>query len=192
MNWKIDIKPITSEVKSADEILADKLRATLKAGGVPERSIEFAWSLLDGFTTWSSFTDRQRPHVERLAAGERTLEVERVRLDEITRAMTLAGPSAFIRVGVYRFNWAQAHANTIYVKCAGTYIGKIAAGLWCPTRECLPIYTSGLVQINRDVPAAVAEHGRKTGECGCCGRELTNAESIARGIGPICAERFGF
>lgn len=27
------------------------------------------------------------------------------------------------------------------------------------------------------------------GECGRCGRELTDPESIARGLGPICAER---
>lgn len=27
------------------------------------------------------------------------------------------------------------------------------------------------------------------GECGRCGRELTDPESIARGLGPVCAER---
>lgn len=32
--------------------------------------------------------------------------------------------------------------------------------------------------------------GHKTGRCGCCGRELTNPDSIAAGIGPICAERY--
>lgn len=33
-------------------------------------------------------------------------------------------------------------------------------------------------------------YGRKTHHCGMCGRELTNPESIAAGIGPICAGRF--
>lgn len=32
--------------------------------------------------------------------------------------------------------------------------------------------------------------GRNTGTCCVCGRELTNAASIAAGIGPICANRF--
>lgn len=35
-----------------------------------------------------------------------------------------------------------------------------------------------------------AEFGHKFGVCMCCGRTLTNPESIARGIGPICAEGF--
>ena len=29
------------------------------------------------------------------------------------------------------------------------------------------------------------------GTCGCCGRPLTNPESLDRGIGPYCAERKG-
>ena len=42
-------------------------------------------------------------------------------------------------------------------------------------------------------PAEAAKaHGQRTGECSVCGRELTNKDSRALGIGPICAERFGF
>ena len=33
---------------------------------------------------------------------------------------------------------------------------------------------------------------RLTGACSCCGRELTNQVSIDRGIGPICAVKFGW
>ena len=33
-------------------------------------------------------------------------------------------------------------------------------------------------------------HGRNSGRCLICSRELTNPDSIAAGIGPICAERF--
>ena len=39
--------------------------------------------------------------------------------------------------------------------------------------------------------AAVA-YGRETGNCSICGRFLNNKESLARGIGPICAKKFGF
>lgn len=38
--------------------------------------------------------------------------------------------------------------------------------------------------------SAVA-YGRRTGSCCLCGRELTNSESIALGIGPICAGNWG-
>lgn len=33
--------------------------------------------------------------------------------------------------------------------------------------------------------------GRETGICQICGRALVNPESLARGIGPVCAERMG-
>lgn len=33
------------------------------------------------------------------------------------------------------------------------------------------------------------EHGRRTGRCMMCGRLLTNKESIAAGIGPVCGRR---
>lgn len=33
-------------------------------------------------------------------------------------------------------------------------------------------------------------YGREIGACGVCGRTLTNPESIANGIGPICTKRF--
>lgn len=31
-----------------------------------------------------------------------------------------------------------------------------------------------------------------TGRCSCCGRELTDPTRVAMGIGPICAEKWGF
>lgn len=34
------------------------------------------------------------------------------------------------------------------------------------------------------------EYGKMTGNCMCCGRILTNENSIAEGIGPICASKF--
>ena len=37
--------------------------------------------------------------------------------------------------------------------------------------------------------AVFAEYGKKFGTCCLCGRELTNAESVELGIGPICRER---
>lgn len=43
-----------------------------------------------------------------------------------------------------------------------------------------------------DPLAALKAHGLATGSCGCCGRELTDPESIAFGIGPICRAKGGF
>jgi hypothetical protein len=35
-------------------------------------------------------------------------------------------------------------------------------------------------------------YGKKFGRCAVCMRELSDPESIERGIGPVCAERMGW
>lgn len=51
---------------------------------------------------------------------------------------------------------------------------------------------SVLAQIAEDVEAALARYGREIGKCGVCNRTLTQEDSIARGIGPVCAGKLGF
>jgi hypothetical protein len=43
-----------------------------------------------------------------------------------------------------------------------------------------------------DPISAAIKYGKVSGECSCCGRELTDPRSIERGIGPICADKFGW
>lgn len=43
-----------------------------------------------------------------------------------------------------------------------------------------------------DPQAASARYGQEIGACGICGRTLTDEESRARGIGPICAGKNGW
>jgi hypothetical protein len=50
---------------------------------------------------------------------------------------------------------------------------------------------SVLLEAAADPLTAAVRYGRETGACSCCGRDLTNAQSIAAGIGPICREKFG-
>jgi hypothetical protein len=49
-----------------------------------------------------------------------------------------------------------------------------------------------LRRIAEDPQAAMLRYGLELGHCGSCGAELTNAESRARGIGPICAAKYGW
>ena len=44
--------------------------------------------------------------------------------------------------------------------------------------------------IQADPLAASVAYGRELGLCGVCGRTLTDPESIAAGIGPVCASKF--
>lgn len=49
-----------------------------------------------------------------------------------------------------------------------------------------------ILQASNDPLTAAIRYGKVSGECSCCGRELTDPESINRGIGPICATKFGW
>ena len=40
--------------------------------------------------------------------------------------------------------------------------------------------------------SASKRYGLELGHCGVCGRTLTNADSLERGIGPVCAARHGW
>lgn len=48
-----------------------------------------------------------------------------------------------------------------------------------------------LLEAAADPLTAAIRYGKETGSCSCCGRDLTNPESIRLGIGPICREKFG-
>lgn len=49
-----------------------------------------------------------------------------------------------------------------------------------------------MARIERDFKKAMLDFGLQSGSCGHCGRALSNPESLARGIGPICAGKMGW
>lgn len=54
---------------------------------------------------------------------------------------------------------------------------------WSEVRQIVPNLTPAPLSI-------VTEFGRTTGFCGCCGKTLTDPESVRLGIGPICQKRY--
>lgn len=42
-----------------------------------------------------------------------------------------------------------------------------------------------------DPLTAAIKYGKESGNCSCCGRELTDPASIEAGIGPVCRDKFG-
>ena len=86
---------------------------------------------------------------------------------------------------------AGANAGALYVKVDGEYMGKVKEGKFFGIRFTPEDTLSKLKQIAESPLSAAVAYGRRTGSCACCGRELTVHASIERGIGPICAERFG-
>ena len=84
------------------------------------------------------------------------------------------------------------NAGAIYVKHSGEYMGKIAGGTFHPIAACLASVPAMVQAIAANPMQSAIGHGRQTGMCACCGRELSDPESVARGIGPICAKKWGF
>jgi hypothetical protein len=103
-----------------------------------------------------------------------------------------------LRIADVQFSLAPAtgrNAGCIYVVRASddTYLGKITAeDKFITSRDCTAADSETVARVAADPAAAATAHGHEFGQCSCCGRELTNAESVARGIGPICAERWGW
>jgi hypothetical protein len=60
-----------------------------------------------------------------------------------------------------------------------------------PRETTPPALTSKLVCFAADPAGVAAEHGRLTGNCCFCNRQLTDARSTAVGYGPICADHYG-
>jgi hypothetical protein len=50
---------------------------------------------------------------------------------------------------------------------------------------------SRLKEFEADPLGAAMKYGKLAGRCCSCGRDLTDPESIERGIGPVCATKFG-
>ena len=113
-----------------------------------------------------------------------------------------------VMVALFTFSLAPAHGNNpgaIYVKDNGAYVGKIPAGAstFSPGRDFdqsrLPALVEAMANPAEAVKAdaarrakALLEDPAMTIPCGCCGLTLSNPESIARGIGPICSGKWGF
>ena len=70
------------------------------------------------------------------------------------------------------------------------YLGKVTPQ-GCDSRLSDTVKEVILSAANDPLNAAI-RYGKVSGECSCCGRELTDPRSIERGIGPICATKFGW
>lgn len=82
------------------------------------------------------------------------------------------------------------NAGSLYVFDNGEYTGKITSGRFIATNATQPDVLGLIQQITVD-PAGVARlYGQQTGNCSLCGKELTDPNSIAEGIGPICAGKW--
>lgn len=203
-------------------VVADKARQWLldnpaEAAWLHEASsraqpFEFAVSVRDALRKYGHLTEKQEAAVRRFTAqsAERKAQwaaekaakeasapvVEIARIEQAFAAATasrLKWPK--LRLDTFVFSLAgdnSRNAGSIYVKTGETYLGRITGGKLVTSRDCDAATEARIVAACADPAAAATAYGKATGQCSCCGRELTNEESIARAIGPICLSKWGW
>lgn len=171
--------------------LLDLQSASIKYGRLTENQMA---SITKGIARDAEFA------AKRAEAPKVSGRTEQVDASRIVAAIQ-TGKASGLKWVCLRFNGltiyeAKKHPGTLYVKSGrgeeGVYLGKIVEGAFHPSRDCDDITKAKVLLIANDPAAAAKVYGLETGSCCCCGRELTDKNSIALGIGPICAERFGF
>jgi hypothetical protein len=175
-------------------------------------TFDFAVSLREAVRKWGRLTDGQRAALDRciLRDAERTEQratqaVARQTLSTAIDASTIKAAFDAARAsglkrpglicGTVDFSLAPDHGRNpgaIYCKVSDRYVGMIIDGRFKAGRDCTAEDTQAILAIAADPLGAAVEHGRKTGRCACCNRTLTDPVSVERGIGPICADRFGW
>lgn len=83
-------------------------------------------------------------------------------------------------------------AGWVFVKDGAEYGAERRYGKQAPGSTYKGEIESQLRAIAADPQEAAAEYGRLTGRCGICNRQLEDEQSVARGIGPVCAAKVGW
>lgn len=181
------------------------------------RGFDFGQSMFNAVIEYGSLTDKQLAAVHRCMAqdaereneraeiAERAPDIDEKALDKLHAAFTkaldknVAYPK--MRLDTYLFSLVRSGANegAIYVKSIAkgddgerTYLGKIVDGRFLRAFNCTDEDEERIVAAACDPEAAAIAYGRREGACSICARKLTNHASIDAGIGPICAENFGW
>jgi len=175
-------------------------------------NFEFAASLAEKVRKYGTLTEAQIAAVDRCVAKRDVAIVQRAQQDaarnetapvvaseRLLEAFQTAASSGLkypkLRFGGLEITKAKDNSKNpgaLYVKNGGEYVGKVVSGRFFCTRECPAEAQETVVAVINDPAAAAKASGLQTGSCSCCGRELTDPESVASGIGPICARKWGF
>jgi len=205
---------------AAAKVASDQAVAWLDANPVEadwlrdsSTTFDFARSMLEALYKYGHFTPKQEAAVRNAAAksaarkaqwaaekAEREANQADIAIDRIAAAFSAAQASGLkwpkLRLADFLFKPAPAtgrNAGAIYVlDHYDVYLGKVVDGKFSRSRDCTAELEQAIVATAADPHAAAVAYGHQTGVCACCGRGLTNAESVALGIGPICRDKWGW
>ena len=175
---------------------------------------EFARSMLDALNKYGHLTEKQMATVQRLTVQDAERQAQRI-AEQAVRAET--APELSVEAIEVAFNTAKQagikfpklrldsfmfspagenskNAGAVYVKSKedGVYLGKVMGGRLFTSRDCTQEAQERIVAVASDPKQAAIAYGQRFGSCAVCGRELTDSDSVDRGIGPICASKYGW
>jgi Family of unknown function (DUF6011) len=198
-------------IAHSSDMWADQNRTILEFLKARADQSNFCSSLLSWFNKNGSLTQPQQAAVHRMMIQQEELAADAARaaktapsvsvdtiMQAFDRARAVGIKSPKMRVGEFVFKAAKANsinAGGIYVTEArgeGTYLGKVMGSKFLKVRECGTDQEARIVAVCADPKAAAIAHGKKFGMCSICGRELSDPASIEAGIGPICADNYGW
>ena len=104
-------------------------------------------------------------------------------------AVEVDGVLAFYRIDRIADDAAR-WAGNVYVKTQHGPRDTDRAGYQPRGGFYIGDHAAALLDILRDPAAAAARYGLELGRCGVCNTELTDPESRALGIGPVCRKRY--
>jgi hypothetical protein len=145
-------------------------------------------------------------HIDKAKTELAGLEEERnVQLakDAVVTARTAMAPVGIdaVPAGRYAIETTEGATNALaFYKVdrpeTGKWAGRVFVKLMVSDEEQRLSQKQGYAILGKIAAVGAAEasarYGHEIGECGICGRTLTNDESRERGIGPVCAAKNGW
>jgi len=175
-------------------------------------TFDFAASMYGAILRYGDLTANQYDAVERCIQRDKARALPQSPefnngVDQTAIRTLLAGRHK-VTVAGFTFSMASAtsrNPGAIYVKFRGEYVGKVLAGVgeFYPAaafdRSQMDTLRAIFANPGEAVRADAADRAARlladpslTIPCGCCGIMLTDPVSVRRGIGPICAGKWGF
>ena len=199
-----------TKLEDAQAAFEEQHPGLIEALGKVSEWNEFAASLVGQFRERGTLSDRQAfaamNTLDKIEASRKKRRATqsansgKVDLAPI-RAMFEAASGAGLKCPRYRaeglvLSLAPMHGKNpgaIYVKGDNddAYLGKVLSTTYHAAPQAGPWALTSLQAIAADPLAAAVRYGRLMGSCACCGRTLTDPKSVERGIGPICAGKWG-
>jgi len=196
------------------------LQQAAKRNSARAGSFTFPADLLDKLNQYGSLTDAQLASVRKLMARDTERQVARAatapaidatkiekafavarekanrpgQMGTFTKPLKLTSPdpdkiTLSFRPGSPGSQWA----DMLFVKSHDDRkLGHIKGGKFFRKFDCSPAEEAAVIACAADPETAVVAFAKAWSACGVCGQRLLNDVSIARGIGPICAEKFGW